>query len=110
MVRTLPWGLVVVRGDSMRPTLRPGDRLAVRYGGRVRPGALVVVRLGAGATVAVKRASASDAEGWWVESDNPAAPGALDSWRLGHPVPYDAVLAVVVARVWPLRRPAPQGR
>src|SRR3954451_20247928 len=26
------WGLAVVTGDSMRPGLRPGDRLLVRYG------------------------------------------------------------------------------
>ena len=34
-----------MRGRSMLPTLRDGDRLLVRYGVRVRPGALVVARL-----------------------------------------------------------------
>src|SRR4051812_28840896 len=28
------WGLAVVTGDSMRPTLLPGDRLLVQYGAR----------------------------------------------------------------------------
>ncbi len=101
------WGLAVVVGDSMRPTLHPGDRLLVRYGGAVRPGRLVVVRLGAGGVTAVKRASVADAAGWWVESDDPSAPGAVDSWRLGAPVPYGDVLGVVAARVWPLRRLGP---
>ena len=28
------WGLAVVRGRSMQPTLRDGDRLLVRHGAR----------------------------------------------------------------------------
>jgi hypothetical protein len=82
----------------MLPTLRPGDRLLVRYAPRVRPGDLVVVRLGAGQPgrpLAVKRAGVRDGAAWWVESDNPAAPGAVDSWKLGAPVPAADVVAVV---------------
>src|SRR6478735_1493502 len=48
MVPGLPlsgWGLVVVRGRSMRPTLLDGDRLLVRHGATPRVGDLVVVRL-----------------------------------------------------------------
>ncbi len=36
-------GRVEVRGDSMRPTLIPGDRLLTVRWGRVRPGDLVVL-------------------------------------------------------------------
>ncbi|WP_370865613.1 S24 family peptidase [Nocardioides agariphilus] len=102
----IPVGLAVVRGDSMRPTLRPGDRLVVRYGGRVRPGSLVVARFADG-TVAVKRAAdrrltASDQPGWWLASDNPSQ--GVDSRHRG-PVADGDVLAVVRARVWPWPRP-----
>ena len=90
-------GLARVHGRSMEPTLLAGDRLLLRYGARVRPGALVVVRL-PGRGVAVKRAWRRDGRGWWVERDNPMA--GVDSWTLG-PVPEKDILAVVVARWWP---------
>lgn len=58
----------------------------------------------------VKRATAHDATGWWLESDaqaTDAGRGAVfsDSWLFG-PVPDEAVLGVVV---WPRvsRRPRP---
>jgi phage repressor protein C with HTH and peptisase S24 domain len=92
----------------MLPTLRSGDRLIVRHGSPPRVGGLVVVRLPAGAdgVVAVKRAGARTAEGWWVERDNPGE--GVDSWSVGA-VPDDRVVARVLARVWPrpslLRRP-----
>ncbi len=110
-------GLARVRGRSMEPTLRAGDRLVLRYGAPVRPGALVVVRL-PDRGIAVKRAWRSDGRGpdasasdgsasegpasegpaWWVERDNPVA--GVDSWLLGA-VPERDVLAVVVGRWWP---------
>jgi hypothetical protein len=105
------WGVVVVRGASMRPTLQPGDRLLVRYGRSPRAGDLVVVRLGPEQVLAVKRAGVGDSTGWWAESDNPHAPGALDSWTLGTPVPYADVLGVVRMRLWPAPgRPARPGQ
>jgi hypothetical protein len=90
----------------MRPTLRPGDRLLVRYGARIRPGALVLARMADG-TLAVKRATGrrttpSGRAGWWLASDDPGV--GVDSRHQG-PVPDEDVLAVVVARVWPLPRP-----
>jgi type IV secretory pathway protease TraF len=86
----------------MRPGLVPRDRLLVRYGGRVRPGAVVVARFADG-TLAVKRAverrtTRTGAPAWWVLSDNPAA--GVDSRHRG-PVPESDVLAVVLFRVWP---------
>ena len=94
------WGLAVVRGRSMRPTLHDGDRLLVRHGAAPRAGDLVVVRLPAG-VVAVKRATARRDGGWWVERDNPAE--GVDSWQVGA-IPEADVLAVVRLRVWPVRR------
>ena len=94
------WGLVVVRGRSMRPTLLDGDRLLVRYGAAPRAGDLVVVRLPDG-VVAVKRATMRRDGGWWVERDNPDE--GVDSWQVGA-IPEADVLAVVLLRVWPVRR------
>ena len=99
------WGFAVVRGRSMLPTLRDGDRLLVRHGAVPREGALVVVRLPDG-VVAVKRASGRRDGGWWVERDNPDE--GVDSWRVGA-IPERDVVAVVRARVWPLVRRARSG-
>lgn len=93
-------GLAVVRGRSMAPTLREGDRLLVRHGARPRPGRLVVVRLPDG-VVAVKRVVRREPGGWWVERDNPVV--GVDSWTVGA-LSDDAVLARVLCRVWPLGR------
>ncbi len=93
------WGLVVVRGRSMAPTLAAGDRLLVRYGGRPRSGRLAVVRLPSD-VLAVKRLGEHAADGWWVERDNPVE--GVDSWAVGAIPPAD-VRAVVVAPVWPPR-------
>jgi hypothetical protein len=89
----------------MRPSLRPGDRLLVRYGAQPRPGALVLARFADG-TLAVKRAverrtSRTGAPAWWLLSDNPDA--GVDSRHRG-PVAESDVLAVVRARVWPRPR------
>lgn len=112
----LPGGLALVRlgaqARSMLPTLRPGDRLLVRAGAgatrRVRDGRLVVVRLPGGRPPSVKRLVHTDAEGWWVERDNPAE--GVDSWQVGS-IPDGDRLGVVVARLWPrpgLLRTAPR--
>ncbi len=94
------WGFAVVRGRSMEPTLRDGDRLLVRHGAAPRIGGLAVVRLPDG-VVAVKRVAHREGDGWWVERDNPAA--GIDSWSVGVIADGD-VIARVTARVWPLRR------
>lgn len=102
------WAVRVVRGRSMQPTLRDGDRLLVR-GVRPtdvapRPGALVVVRLPGGRPEAVKRVLRREEEGWWVERDNPAE--GVDSWLVGA-IPDADLLGVVLARLWPRPRPFP---
>jgi len=95
----------MVTGDSMRPGLRPGDRLLVVHGARVRAGALVLARFPDG-TLAVKRAverrtTRNGSGAWWLLSDNPAA--GVDSRHRG-PVRDADVFAVVRARLWPCPR------
>jgi phage repressor protein C with HTH and peptisase S24 domain len=99
-------GFVVVRGRSMLPTLRDGDRLLVRWGAAPVPGRLAVVRLpddqcGRPRPPSVKRVVRRDGAGWWVERDSPAE--GVDSWQVGA-LPDGDVLALVLGRCWP--RPA----
>ena len=86
----------------MRPTLRPGDRLLVRYAAAVTPGRLVLARFPDG-TLAVKRAveqreTRTGEPGWWLLSDNPDE--GVDSRHRGVIADRD-VVAVVLARLWP---------
>ncbi len=99
------FGFAVVRGRSMLPTLREGDRLLVKYAATPREGSLVVARMPDG-TLALKRAverrtMRTGAEGWWLLSDNPDE--GIDSRHRG-PVASEAVLGVVLLRVWPSPR------
>jgi nickel-type superoxide dismutase maturation protease len=95
-------GLAEVYNPSMLPTLRPGDRLVLKYGSRVRPGAVVVVRHPLQHDLLiVKRAVERRPGGWWVVGDNPQVRN--DSREFG-PVPDD----LVVARAWVRLRP-PRG-
>lgn len=103
------WGFVVVRGRSMLPSLRDGDRLLVHWGATVRPGDLAVVRLppdagGRPRPLSVKRVVRAEPDGWWVERDSPVE--GVDSWQVGA-VADDDLLARVVARLWPRPGRAP---
>ncbi|WP_310962607.1 S24/S26 family peptidase [Nocardioides terrisoli] len=91
-------GIAVVRGRSMLPTLRDGDRLLVRYGALPRVGRLAIVRLPDG-VVSVKRLHLVDDEGYWFGRDNPSE--GLDSWSFGRAATRDDVLAAVRCRLWP---------
>ena len=89
-------GTVLVSGPSMVPALRDGDCLLVRWGGRVRPGAVVVARFRSRPSLlVVKRAVRPVDGGWELASDNPFADG---------PSGVADVEAVVLFRYWP--RPA----
>lgn len=67
----LPFGLMTVAGPSMVPTLLHGDRLVVRYGARLRPGAVVLARHPLRQDLlVVKRATERRSGGWWLLSDN----------------------------------------
>lgn len=99
-------GVAVVRGRSMLPTLRDGDRLLVAYGRRPRVGSLALVRL-PDRPLSVKRvtrlvAEPGQPEAWWVERDSTVE--GVDSWLVGA-IPAQDVLAVVLLRLWP--RPGP---
>jgi nickel-type superoxide dismutase maturation protease len=87
----------------MLPALRPGDWLLAWRTTRIRPGQVVLAwhpqRPG---FLLVKRVAWREDRGWWLVSDNPAA-GGVDSARFG-PVPPEQIVAVVLARYWPLRR------
>ncbi|NEA51435.1 nickel-type superoxide dismutase maturation protease [Streptomyces sp. SID10815] len=98
----VPFGLAEVTGPSMVPTLYHGDRLVVRYGARIRPGDVVVLRHPFQQDLlVVKRAAERREGGWWVLADNAWAGG--DSTDYGT-VPEELVLAKVWFRYRP-RRP-----
>jgi phage repressor protein C with HTH and peptisase S24 domain len=118
---------VLVKGESMLPALRPGDRLLVRLGVPVRAGDIVVARHpgppapdrdpdggpdddrdgaragGAAAVLIIKRAFRRTPAGWWLESDNQRAAGRQDSWDFGA-VPDRDITGRVVGRYWPPSR------
>ncbi|MEW2250716.1 MULTISPECIES: nickel-type superoxide dismutase maturation protease [unclassified Streptomyces] len=98
----LPFGLAEVTGPSMVPTLYHGDRLLVRYGARIRPGDVVVLRHPFQQDLlVVKRAVELREGGWWVLGDNAWAGG--DSTDYGA-VPEELILGRVRFRYRPRRQ------
>ncbi|MFF8954159.1 nickel-type superoxide dismutase maturation protease [Streptomyces sp. NPDC014894] len=96
---TAPFGVAEVSGPSMYPTLRQGDRLLVRYGARVRPGDVAVLRHPLQQDLLiVKRLAGRRDGGWWVLGDNPGAEG--DS-RVFGAVPPELLLGRVLGRFRP---------
>ena len=98
-----PLWRVAVAERSMEPALHPGDWLVVRRTiapGRslsVRAGQVVVARHpGRPDLLIVKRAARREPDGWWLESDNPAA-GAVDS-RVFGAVPPSLIEGRMVVR------------
>ncbi len=95
-----------VEGDSMRPTLRPGDYLLVsrlaRVGRSPAPGDVVVLRdpQRQGMTL-VKRVEAAEAGRYFVRGDNDAA--SRDSRAFG-PVRREGIVGRAWLRYWPLPR------
>ncbi|BAL92505.1 putative signal peptidase [Actinoplanes missouriensis 431] len=100
MAWQLPLFAALVQGPSMVPTLRSGDAVLVRRGGRIRPGDVVVAgfRSRPGLLV-VKRAIREQDGGWWLEGDNQLV--IDDSRAYG----VADVLGRVTFRYWP--RPGP---
>lgn len=104
--------VVEVRGESMRPTLEPGDLALTVRPGRVRRGDVVVVEhLARPGLELVKRVIALPGERapdgrvlgpgeLWVEGDRPER--STDSRRLG-PVSEHDVRARVALVLWPPR-------
>lgn len=87
----------------MQPTLFERDLLLLsRIYGPVMPGLIVVADLPGGRGLGVKRVGEGPADDAadtvWLERDNPRQ--GSDSWLFG-PVPREAVIGRVVARLWP---------
>jgi len=102
-VRSLPVRAVVVQGESMTPSLLPGDCLLVRVGSPVRAGDVVVARHPSiDGLLLVKRAVRREAAGWWLASDN--ADAGLDDSRAFGVLPDAALLGRVWFRYYPWRR------
>ncbi|RBM23255.1 nickel-type superoxide dismutase maturation protease [Streptomyces sp. PT12] len=100
-------GLAEVYNPSMLPTLRPGDRLLLSYGARVRPGDVVVLcHPFQHDLLIVKRAVERRGGGWWVVGDNPEVTN--DSREFGA-VPDDLVCARALLRLRSPRAAAPGG-
>jgi phage repressor protein C with HTH and peptisase S24 domain len=96
----LPVLLVLVRGPSMVPTLRDGDAVLARRGGRrVRPGDVVLGRFRARPDLLViKRVVRAEGAHWWLEGDNALVTD--DSRAYGPAI----VEARVMWRWWPRPR------
>ncbi|HEX2193204.1 MAG TPA: nickel-type superoxide dismutase maturation protease [Acidimicrobiales bacterium] len=93
---------VEVVGQSMRPTLEPGDRLLLTRSRRVHPGDLVAVadpRFDR--RTVIKRVAAVSSAGLTVLGDNP---GASTDSRLFGTVPSAALRGRVLYRYFPASR------
>lgn len=97
-----PLTRVVVSGDSMQPTLGPGDRLLVLRCGRAEPGRMVTLEDPRHpGRLMVKRVARRSVDGLEVVGDNPAS--STDSRSFG-PVPSRSVRGRVVYRYFPEAR------
>ncbi len=95
----------VVDGDSMLPSLRPGDCLLVLVGARVQVADVVVARHPRNPgpeLLLVKRVARRVDDGWWLLSDN--ADVGLDDSRAFGVVPDAEVVGRVWFRYYPWRR------
>lgn len=91
---------VQVCGPSMAPTLRHGDLLLVRRGGRrIRPGDVVIATFRRRPELlAVKRAIRAQDGGWWVCGDNELVTDDSRAYGVAD------VCGRVIARYWPRPR------
>ena len=93
---------VEVRGDSMLPTLQPGDWCLATARARIATGHVVVLaRPDRPGLEVVKRVRGASAGAWMVTGDNPAA--STDSRHFG-PVAPEAIAGRVRLVYWPPRR------
>ncbi len=88
---------VLVTGPSMAPTLRHGDAVLVRPGGRAtRPGDVVVAEFRSRpGLLVVKRAVRPEGDGWWLRGDNELVTDDSRAYGVAD------VRGRVVARWWP---------
>ncbi|WBB66631.1 S24/S26 family peptidase [Micromonospora sp. WMMD812] len=92
-----PLTAVLVTGPSMAPTLRHGDAVLVRRGGRpVRPGDVVVAVFRTRPDLlVVKRAVRPQDGGWWLRGDNDLVTDDSRAYGVAD------VRGRVLARYWP---------
>lgn len=90
------YGIAVVAGLSMVPTLAPGERLLVRYDGPIVLGDLVVFEHEG--QIDVKRIERIEADGIFVLGDNDLV--STDSRNYGL-IAHKDVLGTIVMRIWP---------
>ncbi|WP_371409629.1 S24/S26 family peptidase [Micromonospora zamorensis] len=101
-----PLTAVLVTGPSMAPTLRHGDAVLVRPGGRpIRPGDVVVaVFRTRPELLVVKRAVRPQDGGWWLHGDNDLITDDSRAYGVAD------VRGRVVARYWPRPGRVPRRR
>lgn len=90
------YGMALVVGLSMAPTLIPGERLLVKYGAPIAPGDLVIFnRVG---QVDIKRVFRIESGGLFLLGDNASV--SVDSRTYGLILLKD-VLGSTAIRLWP---------
>lgn len=90
------YGMAVVSGLSMVPTLAPGERLLVHANGPIVLGDIVVFQHAD--QFDVKRILHIESDGIFVQGDNELVSTDSRSYGL---IPFDAVLGTVTYRLWP---------
>ncbi len=92
-----PLSAVLVTGPSMWPTLRHGDAVLVRRGGRaIRPGDVVIAVFRSRPDLLVVKRTVRPADGgWWLYGDNDLVTDDSRAYGVAD------VLGRVVVRYWP---------
>ena len=90
------YGMAVVAGLSMVPTLAPGERLLVRYDGPIVLGDLVAFKHAG--QIDVKRIERIEADGIFVLGDNDLVSTYSRNYGL---IAHEDVLGTIVMRIWP---------
>jgi phage repressor protein C with HTH and peptisase S24 domain len=90
------YGMAVVSGLSMIPTLAPGERLLIRHDGPMVLGDLVIFKRGN--QYDIKRIIRIEADGIFAQGDNDLVSTDSRSYGL---IPFDDVLGTVTYRLWP---------
>lgn len=93
---------ILVAGESMCPTMRPGDWLLVKAPPTLLAGKVVLARRPDRPQLLVlKRLQRECSAGWWLLGDNEQA---SDDSRTFGPVPTDLIIASVLFRYGPPSR------